>query len=161
MELKSNKKEELNQIYEKEHRKQQEESFIGRMGHAVEPLIRPLGFDWKMGISILSGVAAKEIVVSTIGVLYHSPHLDEEKGSKQLISSIREDSYEDGTPVFTPLVALSFLIFILIYFPCVAVIAAIKKEAGSWKWAMFTVFYTTALAWIMSFAVYQIGSLFV
>src|SRR5690554_416986 len=161
MELKSNKMEELNQIYQKEHRKQQEESFIGRMGHAVEPLIRPLGFDWKMGISILSGVAAKEIVVSTIGVLYHSPHLDDEKGSKQLINSLREDTYKDGTPVFTPLVALSFLIFILIYFPCVAVIAAIKKEAGSWKWAMFTIFYTTALAWIMSFAVYQIGSLFV
>lgn len=160
-ELKSNKKEELNQVYEKEHRKQQEESYIGRMGHAVEPLIRPLGFDWKMGISILSGVAAKEIVVSTIAVLYHSPHLDEDKGSKQLISSLRDDTYEDGTPVFTPLVALSFLVFILIYFPCVAVIAAIKKEAGSWKWAMFTVFYTTALAWIMSFAVYQIGSLFV
>ncbi|HKL71948.1 MAG TPA: ferrous iron transport protein B, partial [Marinilabiliaceae bacterium] len=86
VDLKSNKKEELNQVYEKEHRKQQEESYIGRMGHAVEPLIRPLGFDWKMGISILSGVAAKEIVVSTIGVLYHSPHLDEDKGSKQLIS---------------------------------------------------------------------------
>lgn len=160
-EQKESMKEELKLVHEKEHQTQQKESFIGRMGLAIEPLIRPLGFDWKMGISLLSGVAAKEIVVSTIGVLYHSPHPDEDKGSKQLISSLQQDKYEDGTPVFTPLVALSFLMFILIYFPCVAVIAAIKKEAGSWKWALFTVVYTTVLAWGVAFAVYQIGSFFV
>jgi ferrous iron transport protein B len=152
---------ELNKVIEKEHRLQQEESLIGHMGHAVEPLIRPLGFDWKMGISLISGVAAKEIVVSTIGVLYQSPHADETSGTKELIQSLRNDKYADGTPVFTPLVALSFLIFILIYFPCVAVIAAIRKEAGSWKWALFTIFYTTSLAWIMAFIVYQTGLLFV
>lgn len=151
---------EIKAIQEKEHRLRQEESLIGRMGHAIEPLIRPLGFDWKMGISILSGVAAKEIVVSTIGVLYNTPDVENENGTKNLIESLKEDKYEDGTPVYTPLVALSFLIFILIYFPCVAVIAAIKKEAGSWKWALFTVVYTTGLAWIASFLVYNIGGLF-
>ena len=152
---------ELNKVIEKEHRLQQKESLIGRMGHAVEPLIRPLGFDWKMGISLISGVAAKEIVVSTIGVLYQTPHDDKTSGYKELIQSLRNDRYADGTQVFTPLVALSFLIFILIYFPCVAVIAAIRKEAGSWKWALFTIFYTTSLAWIMAFIVYQTGQLFV
>ncbi len=130
------------------------------MGHAIEPFIKPLGFDWKMGISILSGVAAKEIVVSTIGVLYHSPDDEDESGNENLIKNLQNDKYEDGTPVFTPLVALSFLIFILIYFPCAAVIAAIKKELGSWKWALFTVFYTTALAWLASFLVYNVGGLF-
>ncbi len=159
-ELETTLEEEVKHIEEKEHRLQQEESLIGKMGHAIEPLIRPLGFDWKMGISILSGVAAKEIVVSTIGVLYHSPDVEDEIGNKKLIKSLQDDKYEDGTPVFTPLVALSFLIFILIYFPCAAVIAAINKEAGSWKWALFTVVYTTGLAWIASFLVYNVGGLF-
>lgn len=159
-ELETTLEEEIKHIEEKEHRLQQEESLIGKMGHAIEPLIRPLGFDWKMGISILSGVAAKEIVVSTIGVLYHSPDVEDEIGNKKLIKSLQDDKYEDGTPVFTPLVALSFLIFILIYFPCAAVIAAINKEAGSWKWALFTVVYTTGLAWIASFLVYNVGGLF-
>lgn len=150
----------IRKIEQKQHRQQQEESYIGRIGHAMEPLIRPLGFDWKMGVSLLSGVAAKEIVVSTMAVLYQSAH-DEENDSSALVQNLRNDKDKDGNPVFTPLVALSFLLFILIYFPCIAVIAAIKKEAGAWKWAAFTIFYTTALAWLVAFAVYQIGSLFV
>lgn len=145
---------------EKKHVEQQEESYIGRLGHAIEPVIRPLGFDWKMGVSLLSGIAAKEIVISTMSVLYQSASENTEDTS-MLISNIKKDQYADGTPVFTPLVALAFLMFTLIYFPCIAVIAAIKKESGSWKWALFTIFYTTALAWLVAFGVYQIGSLFV
>ena len=140
------------------HRKQQEESYIGRLGQSIEPTIRPLGFDWKMGISLLSGIAAKEIVVSTMSVIYQSSH-DAEEDTQQLIANMQNDHYEDGSPVYTKRVSLSFLLFTLIYFPCIAVIAAIKKEAGSWKWALFTIFYTTSLAWLVAFGVYQIGGM--
>ena len=142
---------------------QQENSYIGKIGHFIEPVIQPLGFDWKMGVSLLSGVAAKEIVVSTMGVLYQSDSKTLE-GKKALEHQLLVNTYKSGKnagkKVFSPIVAFAFLMFILIYFPCVAVIAAIKKESGSWKWALFMIFYTTTLAWIVSFLVYQIGSLF-
>lgn len=147
---------ELDQLGEK-----QENTYIGKMGKAIEPAIKPLGFDWKIGVSIITGMAAKEIVVSTMGVLYHA-HFSE-SNSETLISKLQTQVYlsgdKKGEHVFTPLVAFSLMIFVLLYFPCIAVIAAIKKE-GSWKWAVFTMFYTTALAWIASFIVYQVGSLF-
>ena len=127
---------------------QQEHSYIGRIGKAIEPVIEPLGFDWKLGIGILSGVGAKELVVSSLGVLY------------------ADDAEANGTTLaerlpITPLVAYGYMVFVLLYFPCIATIAAIKQEAGGWKWALFTAGYTTALAWIMSFAIHQIGGLFV
>ncbi|MDR2928843.1 MAG: ferrous iron transport protein B [Cytophagaceae bacterium] len=143
------------------HAEQQKESYIGSVGHAIEPLIRPLGFDWKMGISLVSGIAAKEIVVSTMSVIYQSGQDDDEANNHRLIQNMQNDAYADGSPVFTPLKALSFLLFTLIYFPCIAAITAVKKESGSWKWALFIIFYTTALAWIVSFAVFQIGSIFI
>lgn len=126
---------------------QQENSYIGQIGKAIEPAIEPLGFNWKMGIGILSGVGAKELVVSTLGVLYTNE------------SEVDNVDLSNRIPI-TPLVAFGYMLFILIYFPCIATIAAIKQESGSWKWAAFAAFYTTALAWIISFAVYQIGSLF-
>jgi ferrous iron transport protein B len=141
--------------YEPEAGRQQR-SYIGRIGTFIEPVIAPLGFDWKMGVALLSGVAAKEIVVSTMGVLYHQ---SQETGlpAESLGEKLKQQKYQDGTKVFTSASALSFLVFILLYFPCVAVIAAVKNESGHWKWAAFTVFYTTGLAWIMSFIVYRIG----
>lgn len=138
----------------------QANTYIGRLGHWVEPVIRPLGFDWKMGVSLITGVAAKEVVISTMSVLYQAVGVDEEDQSG-LISKLRDDSYSDGTKVFTPLVAASFLIFTLIYFPCVAVVAAIRKESGSWKWTLFAIGYTTALAYLLSFLVFQIGSMII
>ncbi len=126
---------------------QQENSYIGQIGKAIEPAIEPLGFNWKMGIGILSGVGAKELVVSTLGVLYTNE------------SDVDNVDLSNRIPI-TPLVAFGYMLFILIYFPCIATIAAIKQESGSWKWAAFAAFYTTALAWSISFAVYQIGSLF-
>ena len=105
----------------------------------------------------MTGLAAKEIVVSSMGILYHVP--DAEENSQSLIESLQQQQYSNGQKVFTPLVAYGFMLFILIYFPCMAVIAAIRKEAGG-KWALFTIFYTTGLAWLVSFGVYQIGSLF-
>lgn len=134
-----------------------EQSYIGQIGKFIEPGIEPLGFDWKMGVSIVTGLAAKEIVVSSMGILYHVP--DAEENTQSLAESLKSQVDKQGNVVFTPLVAYGFMLFILIYFPCMAAIAAIKKEAG-WKWAIFTMIYTTALAWIVSFCVYQIGSLF-
>lgn len=134
-----------------------EQSYIGQIGKFIEPGIEPLGFDWKMGVSIVTGLAAKEIVVSSMGILYHVP--DAEENTQGLAESLKSQVDKQGNVVFTPLVAYGFMLFILIYFPCMAAIAAIKKEAG-WKWAIFTMIYTTALAWIVSFCVYQIGSLF-
>ncbi|OFX88684.1 MAG: ferrous iron transport protein B [Bacteroidetes bacterium GWF2_33_16] len=136
----------------------QAQSYIGRIGKFIEPVMRPLGFDWKMSVSILSGVAAKEIVVSTMGVLYQASQ-DDESG-ENLSKRLKNDTDEFGNKVFTPLVAFGFMMFILLYFPCIASIAAIKKESGHWKWALFTVFYTTFLAWIVAFLVNQIGNMF-
>jgi ferrous iron transport protein B len=135
-----------------------EGSYIGKLGKTIEPAIRPLGFDWKMGVSLLSGVAAKEIVVSTMAVLYQAD--EEDSSNTNLIKQIKNDRYSDGSSVFTPLTAISFLIFTLVYFPCIAVIAAIRKESASWKWALFTIFYTTGLAYILSLFIYQVGQLF-
>ncbi len=142
---------------------QLENSFLGRLGHWVEPVIRPLGFDWRMGVALLSGTAAKEVVVSTMGVLLQAENGGEEHDQK-LIQKLRTLKHEHGKragmPVFTPLVAFAFLIFILIYSPCIGVIGAVAKESGRWKWALFMVAYTTALAWLMSFLVFKIGSIF-
>ena len=114
-----------------------EQSFIGMLGKAVEPLFLPQGFNWRLDVSLLAGVGAKEIVASTMGVLYTGPY------------------------DFSQLTAYCFLLFVLIYFPCIATIVAIRHESGSWRWASFAAVYTTVLAWFVSAIVYQIGSLFV
>ena len=113
-----------------------EQSFIGMLGKAIEPIFLPQGFDWRIDVSLLAGVGAKEIVASTMGVLY------------------------GGEYNFSPLTAYCFLLFVLIYFPCIATIVAIRHESGSWRWATFAALYTTGLAWVVSALVYQIGSLF-
>ncbi len=136
----------------------QEKSYIGRIGKFVEPVMRPLGFDWKMSVSILSGVPGKEIVVSTMGVLYQADDVGTEI-PENLVHRLQNETDENGEKAFTPLVAYAFLLFILLYFPCIASIVAISKEAGHWKWAVFAMFYTTSLAWIVSFLVYQTGTL--
>jgi ferrous iron transport protein B len=109
-----------------------EESFIGMLGHAVEPLFWLQGFNWQLDVSLICGVGAKEIVASTMGVL-------------------------GGLEGLSALTAYSFLLFVLLYFPCVATIVAIKNETGSWKWASFAAIYTTCVAWLVSAMVYQIG----
>jgi len=138
----------------------QENSYIGMLGKFIEPVIKPLGFDWKMGISLIAGSAAKEIVISTMGVLYQVE--SDTENDQQLISRIKNQKYIDGIrkgeSVFTPLVALSFMLFILIYFPCIAVIAAIKNESGNWRWSLFLTIYTTVLAYLVSLLVFQVGS---
>jgi len=152
----------LNELQVSMQSERLEQSYIGKIGHFIEPVIRPLGFDWKIGVSIVTGLAAKEIVVGTMGVLYQSG-LDDNETSVSLKSRLQEQVHSHGDhigqKVFTPLVAYGFMLFVLVYFPCVAVIAAVKKEAGI-RWALFTMFYTTTIAWLIAFATYQIGGLF-
>lgn len=133
-----------------------ERSYIGQIGKVIEPVISPLGYDWKIGVSLVSGVAAKEIVVSTMGVLYQSEIQDEEN-TEALSAKMRQQPF--GSAPYAPLTAYSLMIFILLYFPCMAVVAAIKKEAGI-KWALFSVIYSTCAAWIVAFTINQIGGLF-
>ena len=124
-----------------------ENSFIAMLGHAVEPVLAPIGQNWRSGIALITSIPAKELVVSTLGVLYSS---DSEE-------SITEDLQKSGD--FTPRSAAAFMVFILLFFPCIATIAAIAHETGSKKWALFSIVYNTAVAWVAAFIVYTIGGL--
>ncbi|MBP5561617.1 MAG: ferrous iron transport protein B [Muribaculaceae bacterium] len=147
-----------------DRQQQQEHSYLGRMGKAVEPVFKPCGFDWKLDVGLISGVGAKEIVASTLGVIYSDDEgydedsldsLDEAQKSAKY-SALRQQMERDG---ITPIAAFSFLLFVLLYFPCLATIAAIKNESGSWKWALFAASFTTGVAWLVSTAFFQIASL--
>ena len=138
---------------------QQEQSYIGRMGKTIEPLFLPQGFDWKLDVSLIAGIGAKEIVASTMGVLYADDELvadDSIKDQSERYTNLRQKMEANG---ITPLIAFAYLLFVLIYFPCIATIAAIKGETGQWKWALFAAGYTTLLAWVVSALTYQIGSI--
>lgn len=124
-------------------------SYAGRIGHAVEPLIKPLGFDWKIGIALFAGFAAKEVVVSTLGTIYSIGAVDET--SVEITKMLAQD------PTFSPLVAYTLMLFVLIYVPCLAALAVVRRETNSWKWTFFMIGYTTTLAWIVSFIVYRVG----
>lgn len=132
---------------------QMEASYMGQIGHAIEPAIEPLGFDWKMGVGLLSGLPAKEIIVSSLGILY------EDSETSSLNATLRQQFDAIGSPHLSPLRAFSYILFVLLYFPCMATLVAIGKEAG-WQWSVFALFYTTAIAWLLSFTVWQIGNLF-
>lgn len=140
-----------------------ERSYIGKIGKVIEPVITPLGFDWRMGVSLITGAAAKEVVVSSLGVLFSAEHFhasdNQQSLSDKLIGATYQSGPREGTKLFTPLAGISFLLFILIYMPCIAVIATVKRESGSWKWALFLILYTTVLAWLVSFTVFQTGTL--
>ena len=139
-----------------------ENSYLGRFGRFVAPVFRPLGFDWQMGVSLITGFAAKEIVVSSMGVLYHSD-AEADENSSALQKSLQNHTWSSGPdigkPVFTPWVAFGFMVFILLYFPCVAAITAVKRESNI-KWMLFTMFYTTTVAWLAAFAVRILSSFF-
>lgn len=133
---------------------QQEKSILGEIGRFCEPVVKPLGFDWKVSVSLLAGAAAKEVVVSTLGVLYVG-----DDDAEVLAERLKTPSHVTGEAPFTPLKAIVFMVFVLIYFPCIASIVAIVKETGSWKYGAFSIVYNTALAWLLSFIVYRIGLL--
>ena len=158
---------------------QQEHSFIGYIGKAMEPVLEPLGFDWRMGVGIVAGVGAKELVVSTLGVMYApeeplaavAPSTDLPAATADS-EAFEGQSVQDDGPIgetrlqkallrsVTPAAALAYMVFILLYFPCIATFVAIKKESGGWKWAIVTAVYTIALAWVAAFITYRIAILF-
>ena len=133
-----------------------ENSYLGRVGKACEPIFEPLGFNWKSNVALLSGVAAKEIVVSTLGVLYTDGTEDVAAKSEEV--TLRHRLVASGD--FSPASAMAFLLFILIYFPCLATVAAIRSELG-WRWAIASILYSTAVAWIVAYGVYNLLMLFV
>jgi ferrous iron transport protein B len=135
---------------------QQANSYMGKIGQAISPVLEPLGFNWKVTIALISGTAAKELVISTLGVLYAGG----DESPDTLSHKLTQVNPVTGTADFTPLVAASFLVFVSLYIPCIASITAVSKETGSWKWGAFSVIYNTLVAWICAFAVYGIGSLF-
>lgn len=176
---------------------QQENSYIGYIGKAIEPVLEPLGFDWRMGVGILSGIGAKELVVSTLGVMYSADEAEYEAsgagnrdgavaaagGDTTALPGDTAAVQTDGTAAvattlsgpeetgdtmlqralqrfMTPASALAFMVFVLLYFPCIATFVAIKQEAGGWKWAIGSAVYTVILAWVMAFVVYRIALLF-
>ena len=152
-----------------DHHQQQEHSFIGYVGKTIEPVLEPLGFDWRMGVGIIAGVGAKELVISTLGVMY----ADEEPidvpaaGADVQADDPVEDSQSSGdtrlqkalVSSVSPAAGLAYMVFILLYFPCIATFVAIKRESGQWKWAIFTAVYTIVLAWTAAFITYNIASL--
>lgn len=126
-----------------------EQSYAASFGKAINPVLKPLGFDWKMGVSLVAGLAAKEVVVSTLGTIYA---VGGDTDHPQALTD-----YLQNDPHFTPLIALTLMLFILIYPPCIAALAVIKRETGSWKWMLFMFFYENAFAWIACFIFYNIG----
>lgn len=137
-----------------------EDSYLERIGHAISPVMKPLGFDWRMNAGIIAGTGAKELVVSTMGVLYNQTNGNMETNKTENNSDETTRLQKAVRKTMTPRSALSYIVFILLYFPCLATIAAIKNETGSWKWGLFTAVYTTLLAYVCSFIVYQVSSLF-
>ena len=136
-------------------KEQQEHSFIGYIGKAMEPVLEPLGFDWRMGVGIVSGVGAKELVVSTLGVMYSDDvpeAVEGDAGTTRLQRAL--------TGSVTPAAALAYMVFILLYFPCIATFVAIKNESGKWKWAIITAVYTILIAWVAAFITFRLASLF-
>ena len=145
---------------------QQENSYIGYIGKAIEPVLEPLGFDWRMGVGILSGIGAKELVVSSLGVMYSADEAEYEASGSVAVAPPEQEETGDTMlqralqRFMTPASALAFMVFVLLYFPCIATFVAIKQEAGGWKWAIGSAVYTIVLAWVMAFIVYRIALLF-
>ncbi len=149
-------------------KEQQEHSFIGYVGKAMEPVLEPLGFDWRMGVGIVAGVGAKELVVSTLGVMYADDEPVAATPTSSVIASESEESSSGDTRLqkalvksVTPAAALAYMVFILLYFPCIATFVAIKNESGGWKWALITAVYTIVLAWVAAFITFRIASLLI
>lgn len=136
---------------------QQERSYIGQVGHFIEPVMKPLGLNWKASVALMAGTAAKEVTVSTLGVLYAGNGDDED--TAVLSQRLTEPDPANGVPDFNRANALSFLVFVLLYLPCLATLVAIRQEAGGWKWALFSLTYNTVVAWIVSFLVYRVALL--
>lgn len=150
-ELKGSLEDEQDKLKKQAASEKMAQSYAGQIGRFVEPVIRPLGFDWKIGVGLFAGFTAKEVLVSSLGTIYSVGEADENSVSlKEALAA---------NPMFNPLVAYALMVFVLVYSPCLATIAVIKRETNSWKWALFSSLYSTVLAWILSFIVYHGGQL--
>ncbi len=134
------------------------ESYGGRLGQAIEPLIEPLGFDWKIGVGIIGAFAAREVFISTMGVVYSSGG-DVDENSGTLRQQMRAEVRRDGSPVYTPLVGLCLMIFFALACQCMSTLAVVRRETGGYRWPVFLFAYMTGLAWVVTFLVFQIGKL--
>jgi len=139
---------------------QREQSIAGRLGKAIEPVIAPLGFDWKIGIGLIASFAAREVFVSAMAITYETGEMEDEEGQRMALRErFRESRRDDGTPAFTTLTFLSLLVFYVFAMQCASTTAVVRRETNSWKWPLFQFAYMTATAWLASFAVYQGGLL--
>jgi ferrous iron transport protein B len=132
-------------------------SIGGRMGHAVEPLIRPLGYDWKIGVGLIGSFAAREVFVGTMGIIYNIE--DTEKAIEPLRDTMINEKRDNGQPVFTPLVCVGLMVFYVLAMQCISTVAIVRRETNSWSWPLFQIAYMTGLAWLGAFLVYQGGHL--
>jgi ferrous iron transport protein B len=131
------------------------QSFAGRAGHALEPLIKPLGFDWQIGIGLISSFAAREVFVSTMGVVFNAESNNED--TTPLRQALLNARWPDGRMLFTPLVCLTLMIFYVFAMQCVSTVAVVRRETNSWRWPLFQIAYMTGTAWVLSLVVYQAG----
>jgi ferrous iron transport protein B len=135
-------------------------SFAGRLGQLIEPAIKPLGFDWKIGIGIVSSFAAREVFVSTMSLVYNVGEADDsDEGTQTLAQTLREQTRPDGSPVYTTLVAVTLMVFYVFALQCVSTIAIVRRETNGWKWPVFQWLFMGALAWVLAFITYQGGRL--
>jgi ferrous iron transport protein B len=132
-------------------------SFAGQLGHTIEPVIRPLGFDWKIGVALIASFAAREVLVSTLSIIYNVGK-DENEESQTLISAVRDAKTDDGRPAWTPLTALTLMVFFVLAMQCMSTIAVVRRETNSWRWPLFMVGYMTGLAYVGALITYQVGS---
>lgn len=133
-------------------------SYAGMVGRAIEPVIQPLGFDWKIGVALIASFAAREVLVSTLSIIYNVGK-DANEESETLISAIRDEKTADGSPVWTPLTALTLMVFFVLAMQCMSTVAVVRRETNSWAWTLFMVGYMTALAYAGAFLTYQVGRL--
>ena len=131
-------------------------SYAGKLGHLIEPVIKPLGFDWKIGVALIASFAAREVLVSTLSIIYNVGD-DQTEESPSLINAVRDAKKDDGTKAWTPLTALTLMVFFVLAMQCMSTVAVVRRETNSWKWAIFMVVYMTVLAYFAAFATYQIG----
>jgi ferrous iron transport protein B len=133
------------------------QSYGGRLGHAIEPVLKPLGFDWKIGVGLIGAFAAREVFVATLGLVYGIDETGDDDAP--LRDKLRAETRADGQPAYTPLMGLSLLVFFAISCQCMSTLAAVKRETKSYKWPAFMFVYMTGLAYVLSLAVFQIGRL--
>src|SRR5208283_4896692 len=134
-------------------------SFAGKMGRAIEPVIKPLGFDWRMGIGIISSFAAREVFVSTMSIVYNVGSKEGSGDNTELQESLRQQKHSDGTPVYTTLTAVTLMVFYVFALQCVSTVAVVRRETNSWKWPLFQWLYMGILAWVLAFITFQGGHL--